>query len=112
MAIIVEFALLGLMSMSTSNNIKKQNKINSYPDEAIYYKDNCIYINEEETIKININDIKKINAIISSKKYISKTGSIIIITKDNKKYSILSIKDAKNVAITLNNICKVTNKCN
>lgn len=100
----VDFALFGLMFLFYLRYVKKQNKLNSYPVEAIYYEDGFICIAEEEIIRINILNIKKIKEVSDSTDNKNTTGMVVIATNDNKKYNIVQIKDVKNVVKELNDL--------
>lgn len=112
--IIIDFALFALIFVAYLFFVKKQKKINSYTDESIYYEDGFICIEEAEVIKISCLDVKsvKVDGIIendASAKNLSEelknVGTVTIVTENNKKYSVVQIKDAANVKIKIEDLC-------
>lgn len=107
------FALLGILFVTYLKYINKQKRINSYPDEAIFYEDGCICIAEDEVIKIKCLNIKNIKAVDVSDNIQSPTtltpeemslGYLVIKTNDNKKYKVEQIKYVKKVKAAIEDI--------
>ena len=77
--------------------VKKQNKLNSYPDEAIYYEDGFICIAEEEIIRINILNIKKIKEGLGNNQwqYIEFRNRLVLVNGQDKPQTFYIDADGK-----------------
>ena len=101
---VVVLALWVVIIFCILRSFKKQEKENSYPDEAIYYEDGFFCIAKDEVLKINANDVLDVKAVTNTnyerqvggmvKVSEDKNGKIVIKTKD-KNYKVDNIKEVK-----------------